>query len=108
MAVTVDHPEVKYVYPLHFNSVPSGEKPRMRHHLDCGHFAPSDGTVLGKPKLATEKQMQTLRACQDCVETESKPSGHSRLSDKGEMLGRDCPVCNQVMPLTGVCDNCAY
>jgi len=79
----------------------------MRHNPDCGHFEWGDGTILGTPEPATQEQMQTLRACKDCIETSGKSSGDGRHSVKDGKLGKVCPVCSQVMPLTGICDNCA-
>jgi hypothetical protein len=108
MAAVVEHPDVRYVvYPVHVNGVPTGAQPRLRHDPDCSHFEYRDGTVLGTPQLATEEQMQTLRACKTCVETRGGSRGGGRHDTKDSKTGGLCPTCNQTMSLTGVCDNCA-
>ena len=81
--------------------------PRLRHDPDCSHFEWEDGTILGTPELATEEQMQTLRACKTCIETRRGPHGGSRPDGNEGRTGGLCPACNQTMFLTGVCDNCA-
>src|ERR1700722_9585560 len=108
MADVVEHPGIRYVvYPVHVNGMPTGAQPRLRHDPDCSHFEYRDGTVLGNPQLATEEQMQTLRACKTCVETRRGSRGDSRHDMKDGKTGGLCPTCNQTMSLTGVCDNCA-
>jgi hypothetical protein len=68
MPEAVEHPDIRYVvYPVHLSGKLTGAEPRMRHHPDCGHFKWRDGTILGTPVLATDKQMRTLQACKDCI-----------------------------------------
>jgi hypothetical protein len=108
MAGTVEHPDVRYViYPVHLDGTLTGAEPRLRHDPDCGHFEWGDGTVLGTPQVATEEQMQTLRACKTCIETRHGQHGESRPGGRDGRTGALCPTCNQTMSLTGVCDNCA-
>lgn len=109
MAGTAEHPDIRYVvYPVHLDGTPTGAKPRLRHDPDCSHFEWADGIVLGTPEPATEEQMQTLRACKTCIETRRGPGGDgSRQEGKDSRTGGLCPSCNQTMPLTGICDNCA-
>jgi len=109
MTGIVEHPDIRYVvYPVHLDGTRTGAEPRLRHDPDCSHFEWRDGTVLGTPELATEEQMQTLRACKTCVETRGESSRSGLDSVKEGRLGDVCPACSQVMPLTGICDNCAY
>ena len=107
MSPEVGHPDIRYVvYPVHLDGIPTGELPRMRHDPDCGHFEWGDGEILGTPQLATDEQMRTLRACKTCV---ARRSGSSRVGMPGgreTKAGRLCPTCYQIMPLTGICDNC--
>ncbi len=109
MASKVEHPDIRYVvYPVHLDGTPTGAKPRLRHDPDCSHFEWGDGTRLGTPQLATEEQMQTLRACKTCIETRRGQGGSSSPRDgKDGRTGGMCPTCHQSMPLTGICDNCA-
>ncbi|MGI8451397.1 MAG: hypothetical protein ACR2MP_30275 [Streptosporangiaceae bacterium] len=108
MAGTVEHPDIRYVvHPVHLDGTTTGAKPRLRHDPDCTHFEWGDGTVLGTPQLATEEQMQTLRACKTCIEARLGPQGGDRHDGKNGRTGELCPTCNQTMSLTGVCDNCA-
>jgi hypothetical protein len=93
--------------PVHLDGTLTGAKPRLRHNPDCGHFEWGDVTILGTPQLATEEQMQTLRACQTCVETRGGPSRDARHDVKDGRTGEFCPTCNQMTPLTGICDNCS-
>jgi hypothetical protein len=103
----VEHPDIRYVvYPVHLDGTPTGELPRMRHDPDCSHFAWGGGKILGTPVLATEEQMRTLRACKSCVERRSTSSSGNMPGYKEGKVGRLCPTCHQVMPLTGVCDDC--
>jgi hypothetical protein len=107
MTGSVEHPDIRYVvYPVHLDGTPTGAKPRLRHDLDCSHFEWGDGTVLGTPRLATEEQMQTLRACKTCTETRRGSRGGGRHDGKDGRIGTLCPTCNEAVPLTGVCDNC--
>jgi hypothetical protein len=108
MAGTIDHPDVRYVvYPVHLDGTPTGAEPRLRHDPNCSHFEWGDGTVLGTPQVATEEQMQTLRACKTCIETRHGPHGGSHPDGRDGKTGALFPTCNQTMSLTGVCDNCA-
>ena len=108
MAAAIEHPDVRYVvYPVHLDGTPIGAAPRLRHDPDCSHFEWGDGTVLGTPQLATEEQMQTLRACKTCIETRRGPRDGSRHDGRDGRTGALCPTCNQTMSLTGICDNCA-
>jgi hypothetical protein len=108
MAGTVEHPDIRYVvYPVHLDGTRTGAKTRLRHDPDCGHFEWRDGTVLGTPELATVEQMQTLRACKTCIATRSESPWDARHAVKDGRIGKVRSVCNQVMPLTGICDNCA-
>jgi hypothetical protein len=91
---------------VHRDGIPTGALPRMRHDPDCGHFEWEDGEMLGTPVLATDEQMRALRACKSCVERRSGSSSPSTFGYKEGKVGRLCPICYQVMPLTGVCDNC--
>jgi len=108
MSDTVDHPDIRFVvYPVHLDGTPTGAKPRLRHDPGCGHFEWGDGTILGTPQLATEVQMQTRRACKTCIGTRGNSSTDARHDVKDGRTGGLCPTCNQMMPLTGVCDNCS-
>jgi hypothetical protein len=99
MSDTVDQPDIRFVvYPVHLDGTLTGAKPRLRHNPDCGHFEWGDGTILGTPQLATEEQMQTLRACQTCVETRGGPSRDARHEVKDGRTGGFCPTCNQMLP----------
>jgi hypothetical protein len=103
----IEHPDIRYVvYPVHVNGTLTGELPRMRHDPDCGHFEWRHGRTLGTPVLATGEQMRTLRACKSCVDrrSDSLTAGPPALTEG--RLGQLCPTCHQVMPLTGICDNC--
>lgn len=107
MTAEVEHPDIKYVvYPVHRDGTLTGQPPRMRHYDDCGHFDWGDGEFLGTPVLATAEQMKALRACMSCVEsgTGSTRNGPYRSSEGKH--GQPCPTCHQVMPLTGLCDDC--
>lgn len=107
MAGIIEYPDIKYVvYPVHLDGRPTGANPRMRHHSDCGHFEWGDGTILGTPKLATQEQLQTLRACKHCVGANGRSSISGQHSGRDGKLGEICPGCSQAMPLTGICDNC--
>jgi hypothetical protein len=109
MAGTVEHPDIRYVvYPVHRDGTRTGAKPRLRHDPDCGHFEWGDGTILGTPELGTEEQMQTLPACKTCIQTRGESPRDDLYGVKDGRIGGLCPTCNQVMPLTGNCDNCAY
>jgi len=108
MTGTIEHPDIRYViYPVHLDGTRTGAKPRLRHDPDCSHFEWADGTMLGKPDLATDEQMRTLRACKTCISTRGESPENARHSIKDGKVGQVCLTCNQVMPLTGVSDNCA-
>ena len=108
MAGTVEYPDIRYVvYPVHVDGSLTGDQPRLRHDPDCPHFEWGDGTVLGTPQLATEEQMQTLRACKTCIGTRRGSGGGNRADGRDGRTGELCPTCYQTMSLTGVCDNCA-
>lgn len=103
----ISHPEIKYVVPpVDMNGVVTGEAPRRRHDLDCGHFKFDDGTVLGTPQLATQKQMRDLPPCKDCVSRMSSPDGVSRTRGSTGPTGPLCPTCFVATPLNGKCDTC--
>jgi hypothetical protein len=107
MAGTIEDPDIRYVvYPVHLDGALTGGKPRLRHDPDCSHFEWGDGTILGTPQLATEEQMQTLRACKTCIDARSGSAKGARPGMKDGRIGEVCATCNQAMPLTGVCDNC--
>jgi hypothetical protein len=107
MSVEIEHPDIRYVvYPVHVDGSLTGELPRMRHDPDCGHFEWGDGRTLGTPKLATDEQMRTLRACKSCIERRSDSSATGASAVREGKLGQLCPSCHQIMPLTGICDNC--
>jgi hypothetical protein len=108
MAGEVEHPDIRYVvYPVHLDGTLTGAKPRLRHDPDCSHFEWGDGIVLGTPVLATDEQMRTLSACKTCIASHGESPGDVRQSARDSRTGGLCPGCNQVMPLTGICDNCA-
>lgn len=108
MTGTVEHPDIRYVvHPVHRDGTRTGAKPRLRHDPDCSHFEWGDGTILGTPELATEEQMLALRACKTCIETHSESPRDAEHDVKDGRIGKVCSACNQVMPLTGICDNCA-
>jgi len=107
MSEAVEHPDIRYVvYPVHMDGTLTGAKSRLRHDPDCGHLEWRDGTILGPPVLATDQQMRTLKACKSCVNRRGESREDARQSEKDGRPGRLCPTCNQVMPLTGICDNC--
>jgi hypothetical protein len=107
MVGKVEHPDIRYVvYPLHLDGTPTGAEPRMRHYPDCGRFEWPDGVRLGTPVVATEEQMQTLRACKTCVNSRGGSSGTIPNNPSEARVGRLCPSCHQMLPLTGRCDNC--
>jgi hypothetical protein len=107
VAEAVEHPDIRYVvYPVHLDGTLTGAKPRLRHDPDCSHFEWGDGTNLGTPVLATEEQMQTLKACKSCIGRRSDSRGDPHPGMTDARPGKLCPNCHQVMPLTGVCDNC--
>jgi hypothetical protein len=108
MAEAVEHPDIRYVvYPVHLDGTLTGAEPRLRHDPDCGHFESGEGTILGTPVLATEEQMQTLSACKSCISRRDESTDAARQDVKAARSGTLCPTCNQVMPLTEICDNCA-
>lgn len=108
VSAEVEHPDIRYVvYPVHRDGTPTGGVPRMRHDPDCGHFDWGDGEILGTPVLATDEQMRTLRACTTCVERRFESSTAGTASHSHWKAGQLCPTCHQVMPLTGLCDNCS-
>jgi hypothetical protein len=108
MAGTLEYPDIRYVvYPVHLDGTRTGAKPRLRHDADCSHFEWGDGTILGIPELATDEQMRTLRACKTCIATRGGSLENARHGVKDGRTGEVCLTCNQVMSLTGVCDNCA-
>lgn len=97
------HPEIRHVvYPVHLDGTRTGQPPRMRHDPDCGHFDWGTGEMLGTPVMATPEQMRMLGACETCIAARER---NSRRGSDG-MPGGLCPACRQIMPLTGVCDNC--
>jgi hypothetical protein len=104
----VEHPGIRYVvYPVHLDGTLTGAQPRLRHDPGCSHFDWGDGTLLGTPVLATEEQMRSLSACKTCIESRGESRrGGGQVVREGR-TGGVCPVCSQVMPLTGFCDNCA-
>jgi hypothetical protein len=107
MADEVEHPDIRYVvYPVHLDETPTGAEPRMRHYADCGHFEWPDGVRLGTPAVATDEQMRTLRACKTCVKSRGESSGAIRGKPSEARTGGLCPTCHQMLPLTGLCDNC--
>lgn len=108
MTAELDHPEIRYVvYPVHLDGTLTGEQPRMRHDLDCGHFEFRGGVRLGTPVPATDEQMRTLKACTSCI---NKRFDSGRIDSAGyssiQRVGDLCSICHQTMPLTGICDNC--
>lgn len=108
MARTVEHPDIRYVvYPVHLDGSRTGAKPRLRHDPDCSHFEWADGTILGTPDLASDEQMEALRACKTCIAARGESFEHTRHRMKDGRTGEICLCCNQVMSLTGICDNCA-
>lgn len=107
MKEAVEHPDIRYVvYPAHLDGTLTGAKPRLRHDPGCSHFEWGDGTILGTHVLATEEQMRTLKACKSCISRRGESRGDARQSGKDGKPGKLCPACNQVMRLTGICDNC--
>jgi hypothetical protein len=108
LARTVEYPNIKFVsYPVHLDGTRTGAQPRMRHFPGCGHFDWGDGTILGTPELATAEQMQVLLACKSCMGSRGLSSRDAGSVAKEGRTGAVCPSCNQLMPLTGTCDNCA-
>jgi hypothetical protein len=108
VAGIIEHPDIRYVvYPVHVDGTLTGAKPRLRLDPDCSHYEWRDGTILGTPELATEEQMQTLRACKTCIAARTESPKGARPGMKDGRIGEVCPTCNQAMPLTGVCDNCS-
>ena len=108
MAEAVEHPDIRYVVnPVHKDGTLTGAKPRLRHDPDCSHFEWAEGTMLGTPVLATGEQLQTLKACKTCIDRRGDSRDDARQGGKDGRTGRLCPTCYQVMPLTGICDNCA-
>ena len=108
MAGAVEHPDIRYVvYPVHRDGTLTGAEPRLRHDPGCSHFEWGDGTLLGTPVLATEEQMRALHACKTCIETRGESPRDGRKSVRDGSTGGLCPSCSQLMPLTGICDNCA-
>jgi hypothetical protein len=109
VAGAVEHPDIRYVvYPVHLDGSRTGAKPRLRHDPGCGHFEWGDGTVLGRPELASEEQMRDLRACKTCIAVRAESAEGARSGMKEGRLGQVCATCNQAMSLTGVCDNCSW
>ena len=108
MAGEVEHPDIRYVvYPVHLDGTPTGAEPRLRHDPDCSHFEWGDGAILGAPQLATEEQMQTLRACKTCIGARGGMRGGGRQDMTDGRTGGLCPTCYQTMPVTGICGSCA-
>jgi hypothetical protein len=108
MASEVEHPDIRFVvYPVHLDGTLTGAKPRLRHYPGCGHFEWGDGTLLGTPVLATEEQLRTLSACKTCVKSRGGSPGETHQRAREGKTGGLCATCNQVLPLTGLCDNCA-
>lgn len=103
----ISHPELKYVVPpADMNGAATGQAPRKRHDLDCGHFKFDDGTVPGSPQLATEEQMRNLPPCRDCVSRTSSDERESRARGSAGPTGPLCPTCFVSTPLNGKCDTC--
>ncbi len=50
--------------------------------------------------------MQTLKACKSCIGRGSDSRGDPHPAMTDARPGKLCPDCHQVMPLTGICDNC--
>jgi len=108
MAGAVEYPDIRYVvYPVHLDGTLTGAEPRLRHDPGCGHFEWRGGVILGRPELATVQQMLTLRACKDCVAARGESAGDPLRVIADGRIGEICLTCNQAMPLTGICDNCA-
>ena len=82
VAQEVEYPQIRYVVPpTRMDGIPTGQAPRMRHDLGCQHFEWPDGTALGEPKLATEEQMHSLRACKSCVKRRER-SGSTGVEER--------------------------
>lgn len=67
-------PEINVIYePTKLDGTPTGEPHRLRHRLGCDHFY-NDGTgrANNRLRLATAKEMASLRPCKTCVGTASK------------------------------------
>jgi hypothetical protein len=79
---------------------------RLRRVVDRGKRSLTRHTRYPRAGNPGE-QMRTLRACKTCIEARTKSSGDVRHGAQDGRLGEVCPVCSQVMPLTGICDNCA-
>jgi hypothetical protein len=108
MASPVEHPDIRFVvYPVHIDGTRTGAKPRLRHYQDCGHFEWPGGVRLGTPEPATFDQMRSLKACKTCIASRGGPARDGRLDLHQSRTGTLCPGCNQLLPLTGVCDTCA-
>ena len=109
VAQEVEYPQIRYVVPpTRMDGIPTGQAPRMRHDLGCQHFEWPDGTALSEPKLATEEQMHSLRACKSCVERQGRSGSTASRSARRDRYGELCPNCGLTLPLTNrVCDYCA-
>ena len=78
----------------------------MARPQNCSHFEWGDSAILGTPKLATEEQMQTLRACKTGIAARAQSSKDAREGMKNGRIGEICPICNPATPLTEICNNC--
>ena len=103
----ISHPEIRYVVPpVDMNGVATGQAPRKRHDLDCGHFKFDDGTIRGSPQLATEEQMRNMPPCRDCVSRRSSAERESQARGSAGPTGPLCPTCFVSTSLNGKCDTC--
>ncbi len=106
--MTIEYPDIDHVLPpVDAQGKPTGAKPRRRHYPDCRHFTYSDGTTLGTPRPATETEMRTLAACENCISrTDSQRETPHPRADDHRPLGTVCPHCFIELPSTGECTNC--
>lgn len=95
------HPEIRYVaYPVHVDGTPTCQPPRMRDDLVCGgkHFDWRNGEVR-HPDASDPGPDEEARGLRALRRSRARNS-------PGQALANVCPSGRQVMPLTGVRDNC--
>jgi hypothetical protein len=87
------------------DGVPTGERPRRRHHEDCGHWNRDEqGGLLGPPPyLASDEQMRELPHCKTCAAdfTERATSSGARAAASGRT--GSCERCGMTRSSSGSC-----